>query len=168
MAESAEQQVDTRQHELSWLLRDAVGLFHLGRKCSSMLLLLCAVDALASRADPDNNNVRERFEAFLKKRLPRYTRIQNFNIRVPKLGKLCRLEHILYKYLRNPMVHEGAHLDMHEPSDFEACIDWSDGARYIRIDDELNQVVLGGDWVIEMLAGAVRDGLAEDLTTRCT
>jgi len=155
--------IDIKIHELSWLFTDAVGLYHLGRKYSSLLLLLCAVDALAKKVEPKNKGVRQRFEDYLMKNLPRHTNVQNFNIRVPKKNKTFRLENLLYKFLRNPIIHEGAHLDIRKPSIFSVYIDWTNGARYIQVDNELNRVVLGGDWLIDILGGVVKDGLGETL-----
>ena len=130
-----------QDHKLAWLFTDAIGLFHLGRKYSSLLLLLCAVDALARIFDPSNKDVGERFRAFLKDRLPKHTRVHNFNIRVPKRDDMFRIEYILYKYLRNPFVHEGAHLDVSEPANFAVYLDWSSGAPSVQVDNDNNRVV---------------------------
>ena len=153
-------------HELSWLFTDAVGLYHLGRKYSSLLLLLCAIDALAKAADPENDKVGERFQAYLKQRLPKHTHIENFNIRVPKRDAMFRLEYILYKYLRNPVVHEGAHLDVKVEGTFEVFINWASGAPSVVVDNEKNRVILGGDWTVDILGGVVKDALIEELAKR--
>jgi len=116
MSSAPERQIPIHDHEIAWMFTDAVGLYHLGRKYSSMLLLLCAVDALARIFDPGKDNVGERFRNFLRDRLPAHTRVQNFNIRVPQRDDTFCIEYILYRYLRNPMVHEGAHLDVTEPA----------------------------------------------------
>ena len=153
-------------HELSWLFTDAVGLYHLGRKYSSLLLLLCAVDALAKAADSANENVGDRFKAFLKQRLPKHTRVENFNIHVPKRDAMFRLEYILYKYLRNPVVHEGAHLDVNVEGTFAVFIDWAPGAPSVHVDNKQDRVVLGGNWIVDILGGVVKDALVESLTSR--
>ncbi len=158
--------VNIRDHELSWLLTDAMELYLLGRKYSSLLLLLCAVDALAKAVNPSNENVGKRFRAFLKDRLPKYTGVQNYYIKVPKRDELFRLEYILYKYLRNPLVHEGAHLDITIPASFAVFLDWASGARYVKVDNAKNRVVLGADWVVEILGGVINDALAEALINR--
>jgi hypothetical protein len=165
--ESADQQaIDLRQHEFSWMLSDALGLFHLGRKYSCMLLLLCAVDALAKRARPHIERVGERFQNLLKEKLPKYSRVQNFNIRVPQYGDFMRLEEILYKYLRNSLVHEGAKLDVDDPSGFAVCLDWTPKAPSVKVSNEEKVVVLGGDWIVDCLVGVVRECMAESLTGR--
>ena len=138
-----------------------------GRRYGALLLLLCAVDALAVRAYP-GARFGDRFKDYLKVKLPAQTRIQTINIRVPKREQVLPLEYILYKYLRNPMVHEGAHLDVDQPSRFEVSIDWSNEAASIRIDDDSNQVVLGGNFVINILKGIVTDGLIEDIAKHGT
>ena len=166
MADAKERHVSIREHELSWLLTDAIGLFHLGRKSSSMLLLLCVVDTLAKAADPSNHKVGERFQSFLQQRLPKHTRVENFNIHVPQRDELFRLEYILYKYLRNPVVHEGAHLDVTIPANFAVYIDWAPGAPSVNVDNNANRVVLGGDWIIDILGGVVRDAIVESLDKR--
>ena len=168
MPDEAQKTVRIHDHELSWLFTDAVGLYHLGRKYSSLLLLLCAVDALAKAADPAKENVGERFQAFLKERLPKHTRVENFNIRVPKRDAVFRLEYILYKYLRNPVVHEGAHLDVTVEGTFAVFIDWAPAAPSVHVDNEKNRVVLGGDWTVDVLGSVIKDALVEALTNRCS
>lgn len=160
-----EQAIDLRQHDLWWMFSDAMGLFHLDRKYSCVLLFLCAVDALAKRAKADVDKVGERFRGLLAEKLPKYTRVQNFNIHVPQYGDFMRLEEILYTYLRNPMVHEGAKLDVDDPSGFAVCLDWSSKAPSVRISTEEKLVVLGGDWIVDCLAGVVKEVMAEGLTT---
>lgn len=148
---------DPRGHDLWWMFSDAVALFHQGRKYSCLLLLLCAVDALAKKAKLSVSGVGERFREFLKERLPKHTRVQNFNIGVPHHGDFMRLESILYKYLRNPMVHEGAHLDVQDPSGFAVCLDWSNQAPSVRCDAANRLVILGGEWIVDILGGVVKD-----------
>lgn len=166
MSNSPQKTITIHDHELSWLFTDAVGLHHLGRKYSSLLMLLCAVDALATAADPLNENVGERFQTFLKQRLPKHTRVENFNIRVPQRNDMFRLEYILYKYLRNPVVHEGARLDVNCGGTFAVFIVWTPGAPSVHVDNENNRDVLGGDWIVDILGGVVKDALMEDLANR--
>jgi len=162
-ATKREQTSDLKDHELWWMFSDAVGLFHLGRRYSSMLLLLCAVDALAKRSKPTIEKVGDRFRELLKEKLPKYTRVDNFNIHVPQHGDYMRLEAILYKYLRNPMVHEGAHLDVEDSSGFAVCIDWSHRAPSVRVDQVERAVVLGGEWIVDVLGGVVTETIGEQV-----
>jgi len=168
MPHATEAEIRLQDHEFAWMFTDAVGMFHLGRKYSSLLLLLCAVDALAKVFDPGNKNSGERYRNFLRDRLPAHTRVQNFNIRVPQRDDTFRIEYILYKYLRNPMVHEGAHLDVTEPANFAVQIDWATGAPSVHVDNDNNRVVFGGEWIVDILGGVVKDSLIEDLTRQCT
>ena len=158
--------VDIRDHELSWLFTDSVGLFQLGRKPTALLVALCGVDALAHLADPKNDKVRERVEKFLKDRMPPFTGVQNFNIRVPKKQGLMRLESILYKYVRNPIVHEGAQLDVDEPYHFAVVFDWKLRAPSVRVDDAANVLVLGGDYIANALFEVIKGYLGEELLAR--
>src|SRR5687768_6739542 len=166
--EATGEPVDLSQHDLSWMLADAVELYGLGRKCSALLLLLCAVDALAKRAKPQIPQVGNRFLGYLGEKLPQRTRIQNFNILVPQRGSCMRLEEILYKYLRNPMVHEGAHLDVDIEGEksFAVYLDWSEEASAVDLTRGEGIVVLGGDWIVNCLAGVVADSMAEVITSR--
>ncbi len=150
---------DPTQHSLWWMFADAVTLFQSGRKYSSTLLLLCAVDALAKASKPAVPAVGDRFREFLKERLPKFTRVENFNIHVPQHGNFMRLEAILYKYLRNPMVHEGARLDVEDPTGFAVCLDWAKNAASVRIDSTNQLVVLGGEWIIDAVGGVVHDAM---------
>jgi len=155
------QSADFEKHELSWMLNDAIALFHGGRKYSSLLLLLCAVDALATRELPTIAKVGDRFRAFLKSRLPKHTRIENFNIHVPQHGDLMRLEEILYKFLRNPMVHEGARLAIGDASGYAVAVDWNSDAPAVRICPNELLAILGGGWVVDCLGGVVMDTLGD-------
>jgi len=74
------------------------------------------------------------------------------------------VEELLYKYLRNPMVHEGAHLDVEKPKNFAVYLDWKEGAPTVNVDNDSNRVILSGIWVIEMLARVVIDAIRADLT----
>ena len=150
-------------HELSWLLRDAIGLSHLGRRCGALLLLLCGVDTFAQRTYPGLTQ-RRRFERFLREKLPPHTRIDNFNIRIPKTDQTLRIEEILHKYLHNPMIHEGAHLDIGKPHNFAVYLDWNDGAVTVNVDNDADQVILSGRWIVEVLANVIIDAITNDLT----
>ena len=151
-------------HELSWLLRDAIGLSHLGRRCGALLLLLCGVDAFAQRTYPGLTQ-RRRFEKFLREKLPPHTRIENFSINIPKTQQTLRIEEIFYKYLHNPMIHEGAHLDIGKPHNFAVYLDWNDGAVTVNVDNDADQVILSGRWIVEVLANVIIDAITNDLTT---
>jgi hypothetical protein len=160
--------IDLRDHELWWLFLDATGLYHLGRKPSCLLLLLCAVDALAKRARPNVKLVGKRFTELLKEKLPKYTRVQNYNIHVPQFGDFMRLEAILYKYLRNPMVHEGATLDVQHASGYAVCINWASKAPSVKVSQEDKLVTLGGDWIVDCVAGVVKECITDEMTNRIT
>ena len=158
--------VDIRDHELSWLFTDAIGLFQLGRKSTALLVALCGIDALARLADPRNDKVRERIEKFLKDRLPKNTGVENFNIHVPKRQELLPLEYILYKYVRNPIVHEGAQLDVDQPYHFAVVFDWDIHAPSVRVDDAANLVILGGEYIANALFNIIKGYLGEELLDR--
>jgi hypothetical protein len=166
MANAGDSKFRLQDHEAAWMFTDAVGMFHLGRKCSAMLLLLCAVDALARVFDPGNKNVGDRYRKFLRDRLPAHTRIQNFTIHVPRRKDTFRIEYILYRYLRNPMVHEGAHLDVSKPTNFAVQINWATNAPSVHVDDDNNRVIFGGEWIVDTLGRVVKDALIEDLSRR--
>jgi len=142
-----------------WLLDDAVTLYHLGRKHGAILLLLCAVDALARVADPENTNNGDRFEQFLRSKMRRPGRAQIHNIQVPKLNRLFSFEYIIYKFLRCPIVHEGARLEASDPAEFAVCLDWDTIPRGVKVDSDHNRVILGGELVLGILADAVQHEL---------
>jgi len=138
-----------------WLLDDAIELYRLGRKHSAILLLVCAVDALARAAEPKCDKVGERFERFLRSKMRRSGRPQIHNIFVPKSNQLFSFEYILYKFLRCPLVHEGARLEAHDPEEFAACLDWETIPHGVKVDSANNCVVLGGELVLDLLSDAV-------------
>lgn len=149
----------TSNKDFSWLLDDAKMLYQLGRKHSAILLLVCAVDALARAHDPTNKNVGERFEAFLKSKMRRSGRAQIHNIHVPKFGRLFSFEYIIYKFLRCPLVHEGARLEAADPTEFAVCLDWETIPRGVKVDTENDRVILGGELVLDLLVDAVQHEL---------
>lgn len=145
--------------DFSWLLEDAKMLYQLGRKHSAILLLVCAVDALARNNDPTNKNVGERFEAFLKSKMRRPGRAQIHNILVPKSGRPFSFEYIIYKFLRCPLVHEGARLEAADPTEFAVCLDWETIPHGVKVDNANDRVILGGELVFDLLADAVQHEL---------
>jgi len=149
-----------KEHQLYWLFSDSIGLFNFGRRYSCLLLLLCAIDALAKRKFPQLG-VKERFTKHLKENLPKQTRVENFNIRIPKKNCMLRLEEVLYQYLRNPMVHEGASLDIKTTTGAHVVLYWGSDKRYVKVDDDT--VTLGGNGVILVLFGVVHDGIKADM-----
>jgi hypothetical protein len=149
-------------HDLSWMLSDALSLLHLQRKYSAILILLCAVDAIAARRLP-NKDVRGRFEEFLRIQMRRPGRAQIHNIFVPSQEKLLTFEYILYKYLRNPFVHEGALLELDSPNNYAVQIDWTELPRGVKVDSDNNRIILGGEMIIDILLDAVSNGLKENI-----
>jgi len=109
--------------------------------------------------------VRERFEAFLKSQMRRPGRPQVHNIFVPERNELLTFEYILYKYLRNPVVHEGARLELDSPKGYAVQIDWTRLSRGIKVDGENKRVILGGDLIIDILLDATVNGLKEGTTS---
>ena len=152
---------DIESHELHWMLADAMALSQLGRKYGAILLLLCAVDALSARAFPDKKTVRDRFQTYLKSKMRRPGRPQVWNIYVPPRNELLPFEYILYKYLRNPFVHEGARLALDHPRDYAVRIDWKEIPSGIKVDSDNSQVILGGELVFDILADAVIESLRQ-------
>lgn len=145
--------------DLSWLLEDALFLYHSGKKYGAILLLVCAVDALARQADPTNKKDYERFEKFLRSKMRRTGRTQIHNIHVPKLNQLYSFEYIIYKFLRCPLVHEGSWLEASDPDEFPVCLDWDTIPHGVKVDSENNRVILGGELVMNLLVDAVHHEL---------
>ena len=145
--------------DLSWLLEDALFLNHSGKKYGAILLLICAVDALAKRAYPTNKIVGDRFEKFLRSKMRRAGRAQIHNIYVPKYNKLYSFEYIIYKFLRCQLVHEGPWLEASDPDEFAVCLDWDTIPHGVKVDSENNRVILGGELVMSILADAVHHEL---------
>ena len=147
----------TKHHNSQWLLEDAGALYQMNRKYGAILLLLCAVDALAREADPNNRNVGERFKKFLCSKMRREGRAQIHNIEIPQEGKFYTFENLIYKFLRNPLVHEGARLETDHQDDYAVCIDWENIPYGLKVDSEDKKVILGGELVFNILEDAVQD-----------
>lgn len=142
----------------AWLLEDAIELYRIGRKRGSILLLACAVDALAQRRNPQNSNNRERYVNFLKEKMRRPGRAQIHNQWVPRLGRALEFEFLFYKFLRCPLVHEGSTLEAAAP-DVYVCLDWENPWQ-INTDHSSNVVFLGGEFAFDVLSDAVAHELA--------
>jgi hypothetical protein len=147
------------RNDISWLLEDALFLHRSGKKYGAILLLVCAVDALARQVDPTNTNNADRFEKFLRSKMRRADRPQIHNIHVPKLNRLFSFEYIIYKFLRCPLVHEGSWLEASDPDEFPVCLDWDTIPHGVKVDSENNRVILGGELVMNLLADAVHHEL---------
>ena len=158
--------MSSQEHELSWLLTDALDLLRFGRKYSAMILLLSAVDALARQAGPNTEKVGQRFESFLRRQMRRPGRPQVWNISIPQRHEVLSFEYILYKYLRNPVMHEGARLELNHPSQYAVCLDWSDYPRGVHFDSDNKSVIIGGDLVLDILVDPVANGLKDALKNR--
>ena len=150
---------EIESHDLHWMLADAIALVQMGRNFGAILILLCTVDALAARAYPDIKEVRKRFQTFLESVMRRPGRPQVWNIFVPPRNELLPFEYILYKYLRNPIVHEGARLELDHPAKCSIRVDWQELRKGIKVDGENNQVILGGELIIDVLVDAVIEGM---------
>ncbi len=85
-------------------------------------------------------------------------RPQVHNIFVPKKNKLYSFEYLIYKFIRNPLIHEGSQLKIKE-EEYEVCIDWQSLPNGIKVDSENNRVVLGGELVINILTDAVQSSM---------
>jgi hypothetical protein len=82
-------------------IEDALFLYKNGRYEGAFLTALVAVAATARREDPDQKmGDRESFEAFLDKR-------RRGVLRVEFHGDVHTIPHILYKWFRCELVHEG-------------------------------------------------------------
>ncbi len=158
--------------DLRWMLTDAKWLYHLGSKRGCLLMLLCAVDALARRAHPQlsgRGNVAKRFCRYLRKHLVTYPLITSeFTVDVPGKGGL-KLEDVLYKYLRGALVHEGSKLSLDESPEQPVVIDWQD-PRVILNGSHQGKLVLGGDWIINaverMVEAAIEGRLLPEVDDR--
>ncbi|MBI1826077.1 MAG: hypothetical protein HY287_02350 [Planctomycetes bacterium] len=95
-------------------VEDAITLFAAGRHEGALLSVLIAIAATSRRRKPDGTGSQkhagklmgdgEAFEAFLADEMVNICRVQNFNVMFR--GKLHRLEHILYKWLRCELAHK--------------------------------------------------------------
>jgi len=71
-------------------------------------------------------------------------------------------EQILYKFLRNPLVHEGDQLELGNKTGYGAVqIDWNSIPNGIYVDSNHNCLVLGGELIINILLDAVTNGLKQ-------
>ncbi len=157
----SDSEIKLPHNDVGWMLQDAVGLLNFQRKYSAMLLLLCAVDALARQHFPNEKKVGVRFEDFLKKQMRRPGRSQVHNIQVPNTGEILPFEQILYKFLRNPLVHEGDQLELDNKTGYAVQIDWNKLSHGIHVDSDNNRLILGGELVLGILLDAVSNGLKQ-------
>ena len=103
-------------------IEDALLLWEQGRLEGAFLCALVAVAASARRQYPDRKSVgdREAFERFL-------TNAHTVRLSVEYRGECQSIEHILYKWLRCELVHEGG-----IPIDIEFMLDSEPGLMSVR------------------------------------
>jgi len=147
--------------DIRWLYHDAMKCYEYGMKPAGLLLLLCAVDALAAKEYP-MAGVRSRFVRFVQEQIGEYTNLVCLPVRT-KNGKYTgreKDEHfenigtILYKYFRNPMVHEGKDMDARVASRVPIAFFWED--------EHIEQgkcMCINGGYLIYLLGCIVRDGV---------
>lgn len=96
-------------------VEDAIALFAAGRHDGALLSVLIAIAATSRRRRPESTlSIRkpgksmgdgEAFEAFLADEMVNICRVKNYNVMFR--GKLQRLEHVFYKWLRCELTHKG-------------------------------------------------------------
>lgn len=146
-------EIDNAGRNVRRLLKDAALLYKHERLPSTLLLLLCAVDALAPRI-AGYERVRERYIQFLTDRLHNYPGpgVKLEKVQIPKTGEMLDFAHIIYTYMRNPIVHEGQTLDVRTGSLIaHVVLDFQDKRLVSRIDDARDRIIVGGDWLIGRL-----------------
>lgn len=97
------------------LIQDTSLLLAMGRPTGALLAVLSAVGATSRRRFPHGTQSRlrpseqmrdrEAFETFLAAEMPRLCNVTNYFVQFR--GEQHRLEHILYKWLRCSLAHEG-------------------------------------------------------------
>ncbi|TAJ98217.1 hypothetical protein EPO44_11970 [bacterium] len=143
------------------LLDDAALLYEHQRLPSTLLLLLCAVDALAPRI-AGHGRVGERYIAFLTDRLNNYpgAGVKLAKVQILKTGEMLDFAHIIYTYMRNPIVHEGQTLDVRAGGLVaHVVLDFNDKTLVCRSDDPSDSVIVGANWLIGRLFAVLRHEL---------
>ena len=154
--------MDASGSQVRRLLEDAKLLHSHGRLSSTLLLLLCAVDALAPR-NAGHGRVGKRYIAFLKDRLMNYPGpgVRLAEVQVPKTGERLHFAHIIYTYMRNPLVHEGRTLDVRADGLVaHVVLDFEDTSLVCRSDDPSDRVIVGAHWLIGRLFTILEHELA--------
>ena len=106
------------------ILNDAIYLHRSGRLKSSLLLLLCLIDAIAKKHYP-KLGVGDRYSRYLKNR---FTKMGlNRSYRIEERGELIHFSDIIYKYFRCFFVHEA---DDRTDSDYEVQIEYDNPGRF--------------------------------------
>lgn len=119
------------------LVQDTSLLLAVGRPTGALLAILSAVGATSRRRFPlgtrskfqpvKDMGDREAFETFLADEMPRLCRVANFFVQFR--GQQHRLEHILYKWLRCALAHEGE-----LPADVRIVADPGQGQMVLKVD----------------------------------
>ena len=146
--------------DLRWLWDDATCLFGQNRKNAALLLLLCAVDALAKREYPSEDKVRVRYTTFLNDGLKKHIPTADMVWHRTPAGQGLRFADVVYKYLRNPVVHQGQDLSDAD----EICVRWSCGTMFWDLANK--PILLGGDDCLEKIVGDATFGAPRVLDVR--
>jgi len=125
-------------------IEDALFLWDTGRHESAFLMALIAVSAVSRQTYPKMKD-RQAFVQFL-------TEADSVRISVEYRGEIQTMEHILYKWLRCQLVHEGA-----IPVDIQFVLDEEQGAMSVRAGGAPEFILkLGTGWFHHLIAVAMK------------
>ncbi len=137
---------------IEWLYEDAKLLRENNRKRGCLCLLLCLIDALAKKENPDKLNNRQRYCTYIKKKMKEID--IDTSSRIEEKNDLMHLGDIIYEYFRCNFIHEG---DSREKSEYEVQIEYDILGRFnfsnsATLMDRINKkFIVRSDWLIDVL-----------------
>lgn len=137
--------------DLAWIWYDAIELRDQGKNDSALLLLLCAVEALAGRRLERIRALSTRFEKYLSGELAKRVPLSDHLQHKGDDGRKTSLAASVYRFLRNPSVQEGAQAEA-GPG---VQIDWGDAV--VVWDPTRSPIVIAGQWLYKQLEEIVGD-----------
>jgi hypothetical protein len=140
------------------ILDDAIFLYKSGRSKSSLLLLLCLVDAIAKKHYPQLR-VGKRYCKYLKERFMKMR--LNIGCTIKEKGKVVYLDEIIYEYFRCSLIHEA---DDRTNRNYEVQIEYDNPGRFsfnslILWDSPNHKFIVKADNLIEILFEVIKTDL---------
>lgn len=132
------------------ILDDSIFLYKSGKSKSSLLLLLCLIDAISKKHYPQLR-VKKRYCKYLKERFIKMR--LNIGCTIKEKGKVVYLDEIIYEYFRCSFVHEA---DDRTNRSYEVQIEYDNPGRFsfnsLILRDSPNQkFIVKADNLIEIL-----------------
>ena len=144
---------------MQWTYDDAMFLKENGRLKGCLCLLLCLIDALATKHSSGKANNKTRYCRYLEDKLIEIGLDEGY--RIEEQDRLVHLSEIIYTYFRCYLVHEA---DTRDDEMYEVQLKYDESRRSvfdagILVDRRRKQIIVKAEWLVGILSEVVEAGL---------